>query len=157
MARKSKLKLRGIAQPVLPGEPLVLRLCTAFVDNLALLLRTMLVIGAVVLVQDLRTQVPDSPPAGAALEPAPAATVAAPPSAARAAPDTPLLSDRVKHCMNCTYQDYRAEHFDECVETPSSIYAPPPPDPDDTGMLEKGSALLLARVPQVAAGTVTGL
>jgi hypothetical protein len=39
MARKSKQKLHGIAEPMLGREPLFIRLCSAFVDNPALILR----------------------------------------------------------------------------------------------------------------------
>ena len=45
---------RGIAPPVFVREPLLIRLCTAFVDNLTLILRTGLVMGALLLVHDLR-------------------------------------------------------------------------------------------------------
>lgn len=45
MAAKRKPELRGIAAPTLTGEPLFLRLCAAFVDNLTLLLRTALVVS----------------------------------------------------------------------------------------------------------------
>ena len=39
MTGRRKPRLRGIAAPVLPGEPLFIRFCRAFTENLALLLR----------------------------------------------------------------------------------------------------------------------
>jgi len=54
MATNHTRKFRGIAAPVLVREPLLVRLCTTFVNNLTLILRTGLVMGAVLLVHDLR-------------------------------------------------------------------------------------------------------
>ena len=55
MGAKRKRSLGGIFEPMLVREPLFIRLCTAFVDNLGLILRTALVIGALMLVQEFRT------------------------------------------------------------------------------------------------------
>ncbi len=54
MAISRRRKFRGIAPPVLIREPLLVRLCTTFVDNLTLILGTGLVLGAVMMVHDIR-------------------------------------------------------------------------------------------------------
>ena len=49
MARKHKRRLSGTAAPVLVREPLLLRLCSGFVNNLTLILRNAFIIGAILL------------------------------------------------------------------------------------------------------------
>jgi hypothetical protein len=70
MARKHKRRLSGIAAPVLVREPLLLRLCTGFVSNLALILRTAFIIGAIFLAQDFRDLTEELPQSMAEIEPA---------------------------------------------------------------------------------------
>jgi hypothetical protein len=57
-----------------------------------------------------------------------------------------VLSDRVLHYLNCTYEDYRAAHYDECVEGPSDIYRKTDADPDDIGMVNRDALILLAQL-----------
>jgi len=45
MASKHKRRLSGLAAPVFACEPLLLRLCSGFVSNLTLILRTAFIIG----------------------------------------------------------------------------------------------------------------
>lgn len=143
MAAKRTNKLRGIAQPVLAGAPLFVRLCSAFVDNLASLLRVALVFGAIMLVRDLRSlpgedsqrQVEPSPPAVTEVQVIEDEIIEE---------EEPFLSERIKHALNCTYDKYRRAHFDECVEEPSRIYARPEADPDDTGYVMHDSPIMFA-------------
>ena len=116
MAAKRTNKPPGIAQPVLAGAPLFVRLCSAFVDNLASLLRVALVFGAILLVRDLRS-VPgedgqplveqSTPPAVVEVEATEVEVIEE---------DEAILNERIKHALNCTYDEYRRVHFDECVE-----------------------------------------
>ncbi|MGB5489604.1 MAG: hypothetical protein WBM76_02130 [Woeseiaceae bacterium] len=142
MQNKRTRKLRGFAQPVLPREPLLLRLCNGFVNNLELILKTALVIGSIVLVQDLRTlfddfDAPDTVPVQAA--PAELAPVNGD------VIEEPVLTEGVKQALNCTYQDYRNAHYDECVDEPSEFYNSPHADPDDAGHVSYDSPVLYAQ------------
>ena len=143
MAKKRRRKFRGIAEPVHVREPLFIRLCAAFVDNLTLILRTALIVGALVLVHDLRTLLDE--PAQSVAESAPAPPPV-PYDSAAAKPQDPVLSDRVLHALNCTYEDYRNAHFDECVKDRSRIYLRPHADPDDTGHVIYDTPVLYARL-----------
>jgi hypothetical protein len=58
--------------------------------------------------------------------------------------DEPVMTEGIKHALNCTYDEYRRAHFDECVGEPSRIYARPEADPDDTGYVSHGSPVLYA-------------
>ena len=78
----------------------LIRFCTAFTDNLPLLLKT-----------------------------------AFPP---------PVVNERVRHFLNCTYEAYRREHYETCVESPSDVYKGPPPDDDDTGSILYEQTVLFA-------------
>jgi hypothetical protein len=128
MAREYKRRLSGIAAPVLVREPLLLRLCTGFVNNLTLILRTAFIIGAIFLAQDFRNFTEDLPQSAAGIEPAPAVLEIETEPAPEAGPQEPVLSDRVQHFLNCTFEDYRTTHYDECVEAPSNIYQRPQAD-----------------------------
>jgi hypothetical protein len=50
------------------------------------------------------------------------------------------------HFLNCTFEDYRTTHYDECVEAPSNIYQRPQADPDDIGYVPHDVPILLARL-----------
>ena len=123
-----------------------MRLCSAFVDNLTLILRTAFVAGALFLVQDLDSlfqkltmpEIEDLPAAATA-------EVDVTPSNAEEN-EEPLLTEGVKHAFNCTFTAYRNAHYDECVEEPSRIYLNPQADPDDTGYLVGDDQVLYARL-----------
>jgi hypothetical protein len=144
MARRGKIKLRGIAEPVLGREPLVIRLCSAFVDNLTLILRTALVTGALFLVQDLSDfydrVADDAVEAETAQielekEPVPDDVIEA---------KEPVINDRILHARNCTITEYREAHYDDCVDEPSVVYPRPEADPDDIGYLADESPVMFA-------------
>ena len=145
MAKDGKDRIRGVAAPILVREPLFVRFCTAFVDNLTLMLRTGLILGAVVLVHDLRLLLDDVNEPVAESVPAQVAPVE---SEVIDVTETlePVLSDGVMHALNCTYQDYRDTHYDECIEVPSQIYPRPQADPDDTGHVIYDTPVLFAHL-----------
>ena len=145
MAEKRRRNFRGIAEPVLVREPLLVRLCVAFVDNLTLILRIGLVMGAVLLVHDLRTLLEEMTQPVAESVPTPAVPVEIEAFGATEAQE-PVLSDNVKHALKCTYEDYRNVHYDECVKEPSIIYLKPQADPDDTGLVMYEAPVLYARL-----------
>ena len=143
MADKRSRNFRGISEPVLVREPLLVRLCVAFVENLTLILKAALVVGVVLLVRDLRTFLEEvnQPVVESVL-------MQAVPLAIEEIGETgtqePVLSDRVKQALNCTYANYRNTHFDECVKEPSSIYPRPDADPDNTGLIIFDTPVLFA-------------
>jgi len=144
MARRRKKKLQGIAEPALGREPLFVRLCSAFVDNLTLILRTALVTGALFLVQDLSNfydrVADDAVEAESAQNEAESESIPLEPIM----PDEPVINEGVKHAMNCTYADYRESHYDDCVNEPSAVYPRPEADPDDIGYLADDSPVMFA-------------
>jgi len=146
MTRKRKQTMRGVAQPVYAHEPLVLRVCNAFVDNLAMILRTAFVIGAFFLVQDLKLFTEEV--RHASPDPAPVANTDVVPAAPieRQEPGDAVLTDDVKRALNCTYTEYRNAHYDECVQDQSEIYRRPQPGPDETGLILYGAQTLYARL-----------
>ena len=146
MARKHKRRLSGIAAPVLAREPLLVRLCARFVNNLTLILRTAFIIGAIFLAQDFRDFTEELPQAAAEIAPAPTVLEIEAQPLPDLEPQESALSDRVQHFLNCTYEDYRTTHFDECVEAPSNIYQRPQADPDDIGYIPHDEPILLARL-----------
>jgi len=124
--------LRGIAAPVLVREPVLVRVCVALVDNLAIILRLGLMVGALFLIRDLRGVTDDLQPTVAELVPptsGASATVTVHPERR----EPPVRNERVEHYLKCTYKDYRDAHFEACVDGPSSVYRKPEPDPDNTG------------------------
>jgi hypothetical protein len=130
MAKDGRERIRGVAAPILVREPLFVRLCTAFVENLTLILRTGLILGAVVLVHDLRILLDDVNQPVAESVPAQAA-----PGESEAIDVTetmePVLSDGVMHALNCT------------------IYPRPQADPDDTGLIIYDTPVLFAQLQDV--------
>ena len=150
MAGRRKQRLRGIAAPVLPGEPLVIRFCRAFTENLALLLRGAFILGALLLVQEFERLATDIFPSATDVDPVPQAPAVAiePPAPAEGEP--PVLTDRVRHYLNCTYDEYRRQNYAECVEEPSGIYRAPEADPDDTGFLLRQAPVRFAHRPASA-------
>jgi len=52
--RRKRNQLRGLAQPGLVRQPILVRACDALVDNLALIRRTALIFGAVLFIGELR-------------------------------------------------------------------------------------------------------
>jgi len=123
MAKNRKRKFRGVAPPVLVREPLFVRLCASFVDNLTLILRAGLVMGAVLLVHDLRILLDEVTQPVAEFVPALAVPVEIEAIGTTEAQE-PVLSEGVMHALNCTYEDYRNAHYDECVEDPSKARMP---------------------------------
>ncbi len=145
MATNRRRKFRGIASPVLIREPLLVRLCATFVENLTTILRVGLVMGAVLLVHDLRILLEEVSQPVAESVPAPAILVESEAISTTEAQD-PVLSEGVMHALNCTYEDYRNTHYDECVKDPSHIYLRPHADPDDTGYVIYDAPVLYARL-----------
>jgi hypothetical protein len=146
MARKRSFRLRGIAEPILVRRPLFVRLCSAFVDNLTLILRIGLVTGAIMLIQDLRSvsERTVQPVAEVAPEPIDPAGAIQPDDASPE--DDAVLSESVKQALNCTYESYRNEHYDDCVAEPSRIYVPRQAGPDDTGQIRYETPVMYARL-----------
>jgi hypothetical protein len=148
VARKLKQQLRGIAEPVLGREPLLLRTCSAFVNNLRLILQTAFIVCAILLARDFRSFTETLPHSVAEVEPVPARLEGRP--IAEPEPQEPVLTERVKHYLNCTYEDYRITHYDECVEGPSRIYRGPQAEPDDMGNVSYDAPVRLARLDDYA-------
>ena len=142
MAGKRKPRLRGIMEPILVREPVLLRLCSGFADNLTLILRTAFIIGALFLVQDLQVMVEKRGEPLAGIQPQQSAPV--PPAVAPTATKEPVFSDGVKHAFNCTFTEYRNKHFDECVHGPSRVYKRPGAEDDDTGQIFYATPVLYA-------------
>ena len=149
MAEKRRRIIRGIAEPYFVREPLLVRLCTAFVDNLVLILRTAFVMGALLLVQDLRILFEEAKQPVVEVVPVPTIPVEVVAVDAREVQD-PVLSERVRQALNCTYEDYRDAYYDECVKEPSGIYPRPQADPDDTGLVIYQSRVLYASLDDYA-------
>ncbi len=138
MSRYRRDNLRGHAEPVWRERPLFIRFCEAFVENLSLILKVALVFGAIAFVQKL----PDSS------EPQPTDVIALE-EEAREEIEIPTegedwKSPGVLHALNCTYTDYREQHYDECVEDSSEVYKRPGADPDDTSFVPRDDLLLYA-------------
>ncbi|NOR37757.1 MAG: hypothetical protein GQ577_13510 [Woeseiaceae bacterium] len=144
MARKRKQKLHGIAEPMLGRDPLFIRLCSVFVDNLALILRTALVTGALFLVQDLSDFYDRVADDSVEAETAQIAIENEPVPAEDIAVIEPVINDRILHAKNCTIAEYREAHYDNCVDEPSSVYPRPEADPDDIGYLADDSPVMFA-------------
>jgi len=101
--------------------------------------------GAVLLVQDLRTLFNEVTEPVAQSTPAAAVSVDIETIDATEAHE-PVLSERVEHALNCTYEDYRNAHYDECVKEPSRIYVRPQAEPDDTGLVIYDAPVIYARL-----------
>ncbi len=146
MAGKRTRHLSGIAERVLGREPLLVRSCSAFVNNLTRILQTAFIVAAFLLAQDFRSLAEDLPQSMAEIEPVPAVHEAEAEPGAEPGPQAPVLTERVKHFLNCTYEDYRITHYDECVEGPSRIYRGPQAEPDDMGNVSYDMPVRLARL-----------
>ncbi len=142
MGRRRRNKLRGIAEPVLGREPLFVRLCSAFIENLTLILRAALVTGALFLVHDLSEFYDRVTDDAVEAETAEAESESATTEVTEV--DVPVINDGVMHALNCTFTDYRDAHYDECVDEPSSVYPRPEADPDDIGFLAGDSPVMFA-------------
>lgn len=145
MHKRRRKKLSGLVPPMLGGQPLLVRLCEAFVDNLGLLLRVALVVGAIAFVRDLRTL--PQPEAADTRPPAVAEIVESDDEqrGAETAPDSPVLSEGVKQAFNCTFKAYRDAHYRKCVQEPSDVYQKPLGDDDDTSFLNDEAPSMLAQ------------
>ena len=120
---------------------LLIRFCTAFTDNLPLLLKTAFVTGALFFAHDFHSQVGElvrRPQLDV-----PLAKESTPPDLPEATPP-PVVNERVRHFLNCTYEAYRREHYETCVESPSDVYKGPPPDDNDTGSILYEQPVLFA-------------
>jgi hypothetical protein len=123
----------------------IVSLCIAFVDNLTLMMRVALVVGAIFLVQDLRIATERFRQLPPEIESTVAVHEAEPELIIEPEPQEPVLSDTVIHFLNCTYEDYRTVHYKECVEGQSRVYQRPQAD-DDTGYVTYDATVLLARL-----------
>ncbi len=143
MVQKRKTKFRGLAEPVQVREPLPISLRVAFVENFTLILRIALVLGAVVLLHDLRVLFDDlnQPVVETELTP-----IVPDENEAIIPPEAPesVFTEGVMHALNCTYKDYRDTHYDECAEDSSDIYQRPDADPDNTGYINSYAPELYA-------------
>ncbi len=126
-------------QPVLGNEPMLIELCKAFVANLRSILNAGMLVGAVLLAQELR-QSADNPTA----HEAESIITAAPEQIEE--PAVPLNADRIRHWQNCTRPDYASEHIEACELEASEIYGPEPADATDTGFLFTESPVIFARL-----------
>ena len=142
---KHKNVFRAIAEPFVGQEPLLIRFCRGLVDNLTTILRTALVFGAVVLLQDLRDFVAETAPPVADVTP----VLVAPVEVEAPVPPSPVMTESVEMALKCTYTEFRNDHYDECVKDDSRVYKRPGADPDDTGQVFEPPEVLFAGVLRV--------
>ncbi len=149
MRRRFKQQVRGIAEPILVREPLLVRSCTAFVNNLTLILKTAFIVGAILLARDFRSLTEELGRSTVEGEPTLVVQEVETRSIVEPKPEpqAPVLSERVTHYLNCTFEDYRAAHYDECIEGPSRIYQRPQAKPDDIGNIPYDVRHLYADAP----------
>lgn len=123
-----------------------MRLCSAFVDNLTLILRTAFVVGALFLVQDLDKlfEKLNTPEVDNRTAPTTVEVEIAPNDATDV--EAPILTEGVKRAFNCTYTAYRNAHYDECVKEPSGIYLKPHAGPDDASHVMDEEHAMYARL-----------
>ncbi len=139
-----KRQLRGYAVPYLVREPLLIRLCTAFVDNLTLILRMTFVFGSIWLVQNILDHY-DAGTDGETMIAAEREASAAGKPAAELPPTEPtLMTDGVRLALNCTRTDFRDAHYAECKVDDSEIYKRTAPTNDETGQLTQPSRTMYA-------------
>ena len=141
MARKNKRPFGGTAAPGIGREPLFVRLCAAFVDNLTMLLRIGYVVGTVFLIQQLDGLIgtPDHPKISSeqVAEELPVKPVEGPET-----DEPPLITDGVRLAYECTFKEFRTAHPDECAIDSVDRQA----EPDDTGLIFRvDSPVLYAR------------
>lgn len=155
MTRRFKQQVRGIAEPVLVREPLLVRSCSAFVNNLTLILKTAFIVGAILLARDFRSLTEELGRSTVEGEPTLVVQEVETQSIAEPEPEpqAPVLSERVTHYLNCTFEDYRAAHYDECIEAPSRIYQRPQAKPDDIGNILYDVRHLYADTPRKRSST----
>lgn len=153
MVGRTKTPYRAIARPESAREPAFVRACAVFVETLPLALRTALVISAAVFVHELHDFTGTADERKVDLEKLVKSSEAGVAEPADSAPIEPVLTDRVKHYLNCTYEDYRNEHFDSCVEQQSQIYRAPGAAPDETGRLPREAESRFALVMSFDAAT----
>lgn len=140
MTVRNKQSFRGVAAPARAREPVLVRLCSAFVSNLSTILQAGLVVGAAFFIHDFRILMDELLPAATVSEAIPVAVEIEVQAAAEPELQESLYTDRVMHFYNCTFEDYRNANYEDCVLEPSEIYQPPEADPDDTGRFTRGSA-----------------
>ena len=138
MSRYRRNNLRGNAEPVLRGRPLFIRFCEAFVDNLSLILKVALIVGAISFVKQLHHSPEPASTETIALEQETREKIKVP------ADGETWKSPGVLHALNCTYTDYREQHYDECVKDASEVYKRPGADPDDTSFVPRDDFVLYA-------------
>ena len=149
MAGKLRKGFRGIAAPALVREPLLIRMCSAFVNNLTLLLRIAFIGGVIFFVQDFRSLTDEFSQPVAEIDSDLAAPEVNDEPADAPELQKPLLTEGVMQALNCTYRDYRNAHYTECVgvDAPSKVYPSPHANPDDTGSVtHHASAVQFARL-----------
>lgn len=112
-------------------QPLFIRFCAAFVDNLAMILRVGLVVGGIFLVRELQEF--NDKPGAPSHQPEPVIAESTPTPVEPIEAEESLLTPGVLHALKCTHKEYRDKHFDECVDDESQVYQRPGADPDDTG------------------------
>ncbi len=135
MINRPKTPFRAIARPESAREPAFVRACEVFVKTLPLALRVALVIGAALFVRELRDVADMADRHEIVVEHFVDAHNHEVPPPREDAQVEPVLNERVRHYLNCTYEDYRNEHFDSCVEQRSQIYRKPEAGTDETGRL----------------------
>jgi hypothetical protein len=143
MPRKGRTARSENARIGQPPEPLLLTFLRGFVENLSVILRVLLVAGAILFIREIPRLQPhwQSPVAESEGEmAAPPPKVAAPIDEAERA-----SNERVRHYMQCTYKSYRDVHFDACADD-SRIYRRPATEPDETGYVPYEKAVLFAGV-----------
>ena len=129
---------------MLVREPLLVRSCSAFVNNLPLILKTAFIVATIGLVHEIRDEFEARNDIRAGIELAPAPRLIE--SEPSVEPYESVVTDRVLHFLNCTYEDYRTTHYEECTEAPSRIYQRPQARPDDMGNLPYDMPVRLARL-----------
>jgi len=140
MAVKNKQSFHGVAAPAVSREPVLVRLCSAFVNNLSTILKAGLVVGAAFFIHDFRILMDELLPAATVSKPIPVAIEIEVKLSDEPEPQESLYTDRVMHFYNCTFEDYRNANYENCVLEPSEIYRPPQADPDDTGRFTRRGA-----------------
>ena len=143
MLRQSGRGFQAAAAPMQSRVTRLIRFCTAFTDNLPLLLKTAFVMGALYFAHDFHSQVGDLVRHPQPQLDVPLATESTLLDVAEETPP-PVVNERVRHFLNCTYEAYRREHYETCVESPSDVYKGPPPDDDDTGSILYEQTVLFA-------------
>ena len=149
MSRNKKTRLRGLAEPYLTKEPLFIRACSAFVENLAMILRVALVVGGIFLVRELPLLLEQAEDEQTQQSPAVAESDSAPTTLIEE--EDEVLTPGVLRALNCTYKDFRDANYDDCVDDQSEVYRRPGADPDDAGFILADADTLYASTTDSAA------